>query len=112
MTTRNAYPHVHEHRFPNRQTVAATLATEIRTELNEAIAVRDAASLVLSGGKTPLMLFEQLRKEPVLWDKTWVTLADERWVDTASDDSNERLIREHLLQGDAQAAHWVGLKNP
>src|SRR5262245_14343438 len=112
MSPRNHYPHVHEHRFPNRHTVAATLATEIRTELNEAIAIREAASLVLSGGRTPLQLFELLRAEPVIWDKVWVTLADERWVENTSTDSNERMVREHLLQGDAQAAHWVGLKNP
>lgn len=112
MSPRNHYPHVHEHRFPNRHTAAATLATEIRTELNEAIAVRDAASLVLSGGRTPLQLFELLRAEPVVWDKVWVTLVDERWVETTSADSNERMVREHLLQGDAQSAHWVGLKNP
>jgi 6-phosphogluconolactonase len=108
----STYRHIHEHRFPDRQAVAEALAGEIRTDLNEAIAVRDTASLVVSGGRTPIRFFEQLRQEPITWDKVWVTLADERWVDTNSPDSNERLVREHLLQGPAQAAHFVGLKNP
>ena len=112
MTTHTHYRHVHEHRFPNRNTVASTLAAEIRTDLNEAVSVRDVASLVLSGGRTPVQFFKLLREEPVTGDKVWVTLADERWVESTSGDSNERLVREHFLQGKAQAAHWVGLKNP
>jgi 6-phosphogluconolactonase len=41
-----------------------------------------------------------------------VTLADERWVETTSEDSNERFVREQLLVGPAAAAHFVGVKNP
>ena len=46
------------------------------------------------------------------WSRVWVTLADERWVETTSEDSNERFVREKLLVGAATAAHFVGLKNP
>lgn len=103
---------VHEHRFPDREALAAALAGEIKVDLEEAIAARGATSLVLSGGKTPARLFAQLRDEKVDWTRTWVTLADERWVETTSEDSNERLVREGLLVGPAAAAHFVGLKNP
>ncbi len=44
---------VHEHRFPDRQALAAALAGEIKVDLEEAIAARGAASLVVSGGRTP-----------------------------------------------------------
>ena len=103
---------VHEHRFPDRPALAAALAGEIKVDLEEAIAARGAASLVLSGGKTPTRLFKQLRDEKLDWTRTWATLADERWVETTSEDSNERLVRENLLVGPAAAAHFVGLKNP
>jgi 6-phosphogluconolactonase len=66
----------------------------------------------VSGGKTPARLFARLRDEKVDWTRTWVTLADERWVETTSEDSNERRVREGLLVGSAAAAHFVGLKNP
>lgn len=112
MSTHTHYRHVHEHRFPDREALATALAGEIRTDLNEAITVRTVASLVVSGGRTPVLFFEKLRQEPVAWDQVWVTLADERWVEPTSPDSNERLVREHLLQGPAAAAHFVGLKNP
>jgi 6-phosphogluconolactonase len=103
---------VHEHRFPDPLALAHALSGEIKVDLEEAIAVRGAASLVVSGGRTPAKLFTQLRDEKLDWSKVWVTLADERWVDTSSDASNERLVRETLLTGGAAAAHFVGMKNP
>jgi 6-phosphogluconolactonase len=103
---------VHEHRFPDREALVAALAGEIKVDLEEAIAARGAASLVVSGGKTPQRLFGKLSAEKIDWTRTWVTLADERWVETTSEDSNERLVRENLLVGSAAAAHFVGLKNP
>jgi 6-phosphogluconolactonase len=103
---------VHEHRFPDRQALAAALAGELKVDLEEAIAVRGAASLVVSGGRTPELLFGRLSAEKIDWTRTWVTLADERWVETNSEDSNERRARENLLVGAAAAAHFVGLKNP
>lgn len=106
------YRNIHEHRFPDREALATALAGEIRADLNEAIAVRAVASLVVSGGRTPILFFEKLRQEAIQWEHVWVTLADERWVEPGGSDSNERLVREHLLQGPAQAAHFVGLKNP
>jgi 6-phosphogluconolactonase len=88
------------------------LSGEIKVDLEEAIQVRGAASLVVSGGRTPVRLFEQLRAEKVDWRQVWVTLADERWVETTNPASNERLVREHLLVDAASNAHFVGLKNP
>jgi 6-phosphogluconolactonase len=101
-----------EHRFPDGLALAHALSGEIEVDLNEAIAARGSASLVVSGGRTPQRLFEQLRTERIDWSKVWVTLADERWVDTTSELSNERFVRETLLQGPAASARFVGLKNP
>ena len=103
---------VHEHRFPDSTALAHALAGEIRVDLDEAIAARKAASLVVSGGRTPLRLFKQLRTETLSWSKVWITLADERWVESTAESSNERLVREELLLDQASAAHFVGLKNP
>ena len=103
---------VHEHRFPDAVALSHALSGEIKVDLEEAIQARGSASLILSGGRTPILLFEQLRDEKVDWQNIWVTLADERWVETNNAASNERLIREHLLTGPAAAAHFVGLKNP
>jgi 6-phosphogluconolactonase len=103
---------VHEHRFPDSTALAHALAGEIKVDLEEAVAARKAASLVVSGGRTPLRLYQQLRTEKIDWKNIWITLADERWVETTVEASNERLVREHLLTGPAAAARFVGLKNP
>lgn len=107
-----AHRWVHEHRFPDSLALAHALSGEVKVDLEEAIAVRKTASLVVSGGRTPRLFFQQLSAEPLPWDQVWVTLADERWVDTTSTDSNERFVRATLLTGKAQAAHFVGMKNP
>jgi 6-phosphogluconolactonase len=103
---------VHEHRFPDSTALANALSGEVKVDLDEAVAARKAASLVVSGGRTPLKLFQQLRREPADWKNIWVTLADERWVETTAEASNERLLREHLLLDHAAVARFVGLKNP
>ena len=103
---------VHEHRFPDRQALAAALAGEIKVDLEEAIPARGAGSLVVSGGRTPALMFQRLNHEKLDWTRVWVTLADERWVETTAEASNERFVRESLLTGPAAAAHFVGLKNP
>lgn len=103
---------VREHRFPDATALVHALSGEIRVDLQEAVDMRGAASLVVSGGRTPVRLFEQLRTERLDWAKVWITLADERWVDASADASNEHLVREHLLVAPLTQARFVGLKNP
>jgi 6-phosphogluconolactonase len=102
----------HEHRFPDALALAHALSGEIQVDLQEAIAARGSAGLVVSGGTTPRQLFTQLSQEKLDWQHVAVTLADERWVDATSEQSNERSVREYLLKDQAMAARFVALKNP
>jgi len=102
---------VHEHRFPDPTGLAQALAGEIKVDLEEALAVRGTASLVVSGGRTPVPLFTALRSETLDWARVRVTLADERWVDGSDPDSNEHLVRTTLLRDAAAAAQFTGLHN-
>jgi 6-phosphogluconolactonase len=103
--------HAHEHRFPDAHALARALAGEIQVDLQEAIAARGSASMVVSGGRTPVTLFNQLASEALPWEKVWVTLADERWVDAHDAASNERLVKAELLQQRAAVAQFISLKN-
>ncbi|MBC7983624.1 MAG: 6-phosphogluconolactonase [Candidatus Obscuribacterales bacterium] len=105
-------PRHHEHRFPDSLALASALSGEIQTDLQEALAVRGVASLVVSGGNTPVPLFTRLAAEKLDWAQIWVTLADERWVEPNNELSNERCVREYLLQGQASVARFIALKNP
>src|SRR5271166_1249229 len=98
-------------KFADIGALARALAAEIALSLAAAIAARGLASLVVSGGKSPLKLFELLREEPLDWSRVCIALADERWVDSGDPDSNEKLVRDQLLRGPAAAARFHGLKN-
>jgi 6-phosphogluconolactonase len=102
----------HEHRFPDSHALMRALSGEIQVDLGEALAARDAASLVVSGGNTPGGLFDELCNESVDWSRVWITLTDERWVDATHESSNENLVRTRLLKSRATTARFIGLKNP
>lgn len=100
-----------ESRFTNADELALSLANFIEFELTQAVKARGSASLVVSGGNTPRLLFKLLSQRLLPWSKIIITLADERWVDIDSSASNEAMIRDTLLQGAASEATFIALKN-
>lgn len=100
-----------EHLFVDGALAAADMARRIAVILSEAIAARGVASIALSGGRSPRPVLEALSEAAIDWDKVVVTLVDERWVAPDHADSNERLIRETLLQAKAAKARFLGMKN-
>ena len=90
---------------------AATLAAAIAAQLAAALTRRPLASLVVSGGRTPDLMFGHLAQHALEWSRVQITLADERWVATDDGASNERLVRAALLREKAAKAQWVGMKN-
>ncbi len=98
-------------RFADLGQLSTALAGKIASALQTAIAARGIASLVVSGGKSPTRLFEILRTQELDWSRVCIALADERWVEPGSPDSNEHLVRSVLLREQAGAARFIGLKN-
>jgi 6-phosphogluconolactonase len=98
-------------RYADLQTLSRELAADIAANLTAAIGARGLASLVVSGGRSPVTLFEMLREQPLEWDRVCVALADERWVAPDDAASNERLVRDVLLKDRAASARFLGLKN-
>jgi len=66
-----------------------------------AVGTRGRFTIALSGGNTPVKLFELLASDPfrsrIPWDKTFVFWGDERCVPPDSKDSNYRLAYDLLL---------------
>jgi 6-phosphogluconolactonase len=87
----------------------ADLAQDIAQRLNNAIHARGFAVLSVSGGKSPIALFEALRVQTVDWANVRVTLVDERCVPNTHPDSNALLVQNHLLQGLAAKAQFVSM---
>jgi 6-phosphogluconolactonase len=97
----------HQHADPARlaDAVAGRLAEALRLTLSAC----GVASLAVPGGRTPGPVFDRLSQAALDWGRVTVTLTDERWVPAAHMDSNERLLRERLLQGEAAHARLLGL---
>ena len=93
---------ISEHTGATPAAIAAHIAGALRT----AIAARGQASLAVSGGKSPIPMFEALREQDLDWSKVSVVLVDERVVPRDHADSNTALVARHLLQGKAAAARF------
>ena len=91
----------------NQTELNVRLAQDIAQRLATAIRARGAAVLSVSGGKSPVALFEALRVINIDWSLVRVTLVDERCVPCTHTDSNARLVKTHLLQDLAAKAQLV-----
>lgn len=96
--------------FDSADAAADAACAAIVQRLQSALIERGAAHLCVTGGSTPGPVYDRLKDADLDWSHVAITLSDERWVDTASPESNARLVRERLLQGRAAAARFVCLK--
>jgi len=78
--------------------------------LARALAPPGPRSLVVTGGSSPGPVYDRLSRLDLRWGDVTVTLSDDRWVDAASPLSNEGLVRQRLLVGEAAAARFLPLK--
>jgi 6-phosphogluconolactonase len=93
-----------EHIFETREQASIAAAQRIGEALDRRLEGQGEASLVVSGGTSPAGVFAELAKTALPWSGVHVILSDERWVPPDHEDSNERLVRETLLAGEAKGA--------
>lgn len=89
LTTHNTYPSVE----------ALTIA--FAAWLGEQVAAKDQFSIALSGGRTPIYIFDYLvahYRDKIDWQKIRFYWGDERCVPADHADSNYKAALEHLLQ--------------
>ena len=98
--------------FQDAAQMAQAQAERVARALDVAINDQGGASLVVSGGRSPIAFFEALSTCELDWSRVQISLADERWVDVSDPDSNEGLLRRHLLQNAAADAQVIGLSLP
>jgi 6-phosphogluconolactonase len=100
------------HHFAQSAQMADAVAQWVADRLRDALRQRARATLVVSGGKTPAAVWQILCQTDLPWECVDITLADERWVPSNHPDSNEALVRAHLLQSRAAQARWWPLFDP
>ena len=85
----------HTHSDP--ETAAEACARHIIGLLEEALAGQERATLAVSGGSTPRLLFRQLVASGFRWDRVHLFWVDERAVPSDDPESNYRLAQESLI---------------
>ncbi|CAN7524154.1 6-phosphogluconolactonase [Phenylobacterium sp. LjRoot225] len=96
--------------FPTTAAAAEAAAHGIARQLSEGLKTRGRAGLVVTGGRSPGPVFDQLRQAPEIdWARVVVTLSDERCVGEDDPASNARAVRERLLVGEGTKAHFLPL---
>ena len=98
-------------RFDTREQLVEQLGNSIAEHLRTAIASRGSATLAVSGGNSPKLLFNYLSQQKLDWQHVTITLVDERWVNANHPDSNAKLVRDYLLQHEAKSATFIPLYN-
>ena len=98
--------------YPDRDMLAIDVASQIAGDLNTHLLNNETASVAVAGGTTPAPIFDDLCAADLDWARVRVMATDERWVDSNSDRSNARMIRERLLVDRASAAQFLPFYAP
>jgi 6-phosphogluconolactonase len=92
--------------FESKANLEVDLAQRIASILRLELEKKGSGTLLLSGGSTPKNLYQKLGEIDLDWSKVHIGLVDERFVPQGSPYSNETLIRENLMTGNASNAHF------
>ena len=96
--------------FENRQAASAHASSLISSTLSTWLDDHNRASLVVSGGGTPLSCLRMLSTNSLPWRRIDVTLTDERDIPPEHPDSNQKMVRENLLVANAAEGRFVRLE--
>lgn len=99
-----------EYALRDRPSLIVAVTQHITDALRAALLARGSATFLVSGGSSPRRIYDALSQVELDWSKVTVALVDERWVDADHQASNETFIRNHLLQGFAAKASFIGMK--
>lgn len=98
--------------FETRKAASDAAAEKIAAAMKRRLDAQKSASLVVSGGTSPIDCFAALSETDLDWQRVEVLASDERWVPANHEDSNEKLIREGLLTGKAASASFIPFFSP
>lgn len=83
--------------YSDAQAAAQAASRYIQELLSEMLAARDRATLAVSGGTTPKLLFQDLAKAQPGWERVHLFFVDERAVGADDPWSNYKLAQDFLI---------------
>lgn len=87
----------YQHYYSNLEEMSEAVADKITLIAEKKISQRGLFSLVLTGGRTPGLLYRLIAEKNINWHKTHIFWGDERCVPPDHADSNFRLAQRNLL---------------
>ena len=81
----------------------------LKKQISYKLSYLDNVVIAVSGGKSPINFFNRLSMTDLPYDKIIFTLIDERIVNTNNEDSNENLVKKHLLINNLVGAKFLSL---
>jgi len=89
---------VHWYSYPDARGAAEAAARYMLAQLDQTLAGKEYATLAVSGGSTPKLLFAELVKIPYRWERVHLFWVDERAVPPTNPQSNFKLAEEFLIK--------------
>lgn len=89
---------VRRHTYPDPKAAAEACAHHITGLLDEVLSGQEFATLALSGGATPKLLFDELVKSRLAWPRIHLFWVDERCVPPTDPASNYKLAADYLIK--------------
>ncbi len=83
--------------LPSEEKFLEHSASLLEEAVTTALSKSGRCVLGLSGGSTPLPIYELLKNRPIEWTNVWIYLTDERYVSPDHEASNQRAIRTALI---------------
>jgi 6-phosphogluconolactonase len=97
------------HTFANRDAFTDGLTTSIAETLQHFSSTQATVLFGVSGGSTPLPIYQALASRELNWQAINMIIVDERFVPTDHVDSNERNIRLAFTSENNPSPHIIGL---
>ena len=85
------------HTYPDPKAAAEACSHHVLGLLDEMLSGQEHATLALSGGSTPKLLFEQMVSAKFKWDRVHLFWVDERGVPPTDPRSNYKLAEDSLI---------------
>lgn len=79
--------------------------------LDQSVKSKGFASFIVSGGSSPVAIFQEMSQMNADWSNIDVSLVDDRVVDPTHTDSNEKLVNDLLITNNASNANFISICN-
>lgn len=88
---------IHRHKYPDPAATAKACALHILDLLEQKLSGEGEATLAVSGGSTPKLMFGEMARQRFEWERVHLFFVDERCVPPTDEQSNYRMVEQAFI---------------